>query len=109
MKEYNQEQLINETLESFTGSKRAAPGPFLLGRILARLEQNAPESIWTRITAFISRPAVAFATIASVLLLNAGILWVKEAVPAATANTSSSTKDEFAVNTVSLYEFENQE
>ena len=109
MKDNKYEAMISETLESFAGSKRARPGPFLIGRIMATLERDGSETVWTRITAFISRPAVAFATVAFVLVLNAGILWLKETTPASAVATQNAAKDEFAVTTFSLYEFENQE
>lgn len=109
MQENKMQQKIGQTLESFSGAKRAVPGHFLSGRIMASISENETETTWTKLSAFISRPVVAFATIAIVLLLNAGILWIERSEPAAVVSSPTSTRDEFAVNTISLYDFENQE
>jgi hypothetical protein len=52
-------KLIEEALNSVDNVKRAAPKPFLLTRIHARMNKGT-ESVWEKAGWFIGRPAVAF-------------------------------------------------
>lgn len=58
-----------ETLNSFEGMQRATPDPYFFTRLHARLQEKMP--LWESISNILSRPAVAFATISFVLVLNA--------------------------------------
>jgi len=101
------EKLIDETLESINGAKRATPKPFLLTRINARLaEKNALANIWTRVGMILTSPAYAIAGILIILLINAIVI---SQVNTSSSQNSAGTKDEFAVNVVSIYDIENQE
>lgn len=110
MNEAEQKAMIDSTFESFTGARRATPTPFLLTRIMAALDKGPESSAWIKFGAFISRPAVAWATIALVVFLNAGILLLnaKQEQPTAVTEQNSTLKDDFAINSFSLYESENQ-
>jgi len=75
MKSKNElEKKVQETLESLDGISRAEPNPFFYTRLTARLQRDVP-SVWESIGAFISRPAVAIATLCLILALNALILF----------------------------------
>src|SRR5258705_5637179 len=73
----NINQRVEETLDSLDGIQRASAGPFFYTRLKAKLEQGE-KSAWETISSFISRPAMVFATICVVLLLNVVILFRKQ-------------------------------
>ncbi len=104
------EQLIAETINSFDGAKRAEVKPFLLTRILARMQADAEaDNIWTRAGAFLSRPAVALAGILLIVLVNVAIIVSNSNETNSTVQQLSSSKDEFAINVISIYDTENLE
>ncbi len=101
---------IEETLDSFDGSVRAKPAPFLLTRINTRLAVDQGLTIWDRLTAFISRPVVAFGGILILLLLNISIISFNKTSDfntAITQQTQQLAEDEFAVNVRAVYDIEN--
>ncbi|MBS1576402.1 MAG: hypothetical protein JST09_13945 [Bacteroidetes bacterium] len=68
------EKRIEEALNSFDGIQRASPQPFFYTRLKARL--NQPEKgIWENVSSFITQPAMLFATVFIILLLNISILY----------------------------------
>src|SRR5260221_5588375 len=73
----NIDQRVEETLDSLDGIQRASAGPFFYTRLKAKLERGE-KSIWETISSFISRPAMVFATICVVLLLNMIFLFRKQ-------------------------------
>jgi hypothetical protein len=74
MKKNNIQQRVEDAMESLDGIQQVAPAPFFYTRLKARLER-AEKSVWETIGSFISRPAVVFATICLVLLLNVTVLF----------------------------------
>ena len=91
MSENNIERKIDDTLLSIEGIQRATPAPFFFTRLQARLQTSV--TVWEKITLLINRPAVAFATISFVLVINAfAFLWQQSqaveqsAIPSAAAD-----------------------
>lgn len=107
MQQQDIKKIVEETLCSFDGAKRAEAKPFLLTRIYARMQNQAgTQNAWTRIGSFLSKPAVAFGGLLLIIVLNVTVL-----VNGSNNNqqNSGTAKDEFAVNVISIYDFENQE
>jgi len=103
------EKLVEETLDSLEGAKRAEAKPFLLTRVLAKINSGEETAnAWTRISVFLSKPAVALAGLLLIILINAAIIFSNTKDNENIQNINSS-KDEFAVNVLSIYESENQE
>ena len=106
------EQLVEETISSLDGTRRAEAKPFLLTRVLARMraEEAVTDNIWTKAGAFLSRPGVAMAGLLLVVLVNAAIIIsnMNEGTNAVVQQLSTS-KDEFAINVISIYDTENME
>ena len=103
------EKLVEETLNSFDGAKKAEPKPFLLTRVLARMQGQAEvQNIWARAGSFLSKPAVALAGLLLIVLVNAAIIMSNNDDNSSVQNITSS-KDEFAINVSSIYDNENQE
>ena len=112
MQEKNIEKLIEETLQSFEGAKRAEPKPFLLTRVMAAVYKHAPvKNAWSRAGAFISKPRVAFTGIAFIIFINIGSLFLKKDDTDKNPVTQNSTPvtDDFAMNAANIYDIENQE
>ena len=61
--------MVHETMNSLDEVERAAPAPFLLTRINARMNLQQV-SVWERISLFITRPGIAMAAIALVIIIN---------------------------------------
>jgi hypothetical protein len=106
------EKLIDDTINSFDGANRAEPKPFLFTRVMASINNRSSlQNGWTRLGAFISRPGVAIAGLLLVLFLNVMIAFTsknKRERPD-TVQNNSIVKDEFSLNTISIYDIENPE
>lgn len=104
------EKLVEETINSFDGAKRAAAKPFLLTRVLARMQStDDTQNFWSRAGSFLSKPGVALAGLLFILLANAAIIMSNTNDANSTAQGLTSSKDEFAINVISIYDTENQE
>lgn len=97
---------IEEILNSLDHINRASPAPFLLTRIQARMNnQTGPVNVWSRLAAFISKPAVAMAGIVILLLLNITAITVRKQQGQKSSITQSfSERDEFAITSVNMYD-----
>ena len=101
-------KLIEEALSSVDDVKRAAPKPFLLTRINARMRKET-ESAWEKTGWFIARPAVAFTGICIILLINVmAVIFNKTSLPVtATEQVAQTQADEFSYTVATIYDFEN--
>lgn len=72
-----QEQ-IEAALNSLEGVERAQARPFMFTRVMARLERE-PAGWWDRLGIFITRPAVAIASVLLILLVNGLVLFNRPA------------------------------
>lgn len=78
------EEQVEKTLASLDRVERAKANPFLYTRIKARLE-NLDTGYWTNVANILNRPAIAFATLIIVILMNAAI-FLQNNEPAQTNN-----------------------
>ena len=101
-------KLIEEALSSVDDVKRAAPKPFLLTRINARMSK-ATESAWEKAGWFIARPAVAFTGICMIVLLNIMVVMFNKTSDAATVaeQTVQTQADEFSYTVATIYDNDN--
>lgn len=67
-------------LNSLDGLQKASPGAFFFTRVQARLQQQETSS-WGKMALFMAKPAVAFATLGLIFLLNAAALFYQHSVP----------------------------
>ena len=65
---------IENIVTSLDGLQKASPGDFFYTRVQARLQKDEITQ-WGRIASFITRPAVALATLCVICLLNAAALF----------------------------------
>ena len=101
-------KLIEDALNSVDNIKRAAPKPFLLTRINARMS-NATGSVWEKAGWFIGRPAVAFTGLCMLILINVMVVVLnKPSNTDAVAEQPAQTQvDEFSYTVATIYDTEN--
>jgi len=105
------EKLVEDTINSFDGASKAEAKPFLLTRIYARMQQGqaASQNVWMRAASFLSTPRVALTGLLLIILLNATIIIKNTSGSGNAVQNTSTVKDEFAINVISIYDIENQE
>lgn len=102
-------KMTGEALQSVDDAKRAAPKPYLLTRINARLS-NRTETAWERAGRFIARPAVVIAGLCMIIGINVSIIVLNNAPASSNAIAEpQATPDEFSTNIATLYDIENTE
>ncbi|MGB4844859.1 MAG: hypothetical protein WBP16_10370 [Ferruginibacter sp.] len=101
-------KLVEEALNSVDSIKRAEAKPYLLTRIHARMNKETG-SAWEKAGWFISRPAVAFAGLCLILLVNAMVIVVNNPAGSTMAaeQTTQVPTDEFSYTVATIYDFEN--
>jgi hypothetical protein len=102
------DKLVEETLNCVDNAQRAAVKPYLFTRIQARMNKET-ESAWEKAAWFIARPAVAFAVIGLVVLINATVIFYnKTGTPVANTDVAvQNSSDEFSYTVSGIYEIEN--
>jgi hypothetical protein len=82
-------------LNSLEGVQKASPAPFFFTRVQARL-QKEEITLWGRFAGFITKPAVALATLFLIFLLNAAALFYQQ-------KTSVSVADQVEQGNIEEY------
>ena len=104
----NINKLIDEALSSVDDIKRAKGKPFLLTRIYARMNKGA-ESVWEKAGWFIGRPAVAFAGLCMIILINVMVVMFNGSANSdtVTEQIAQTPGDEFSYTVATIYDNEN--
>jgi hypothetical protein len=100
---------VQQTIDSLDGLQRATPTPFFFTRVMARLQKEEMGGAWERVVYFLSRPAIAVATLVMIILLNAAAFYLPSTHGSSTIaeqNEPSYTDDYVAANN-NFYEYEN--
>lgn len=103
------EKQVQAALDSLDGIQRAEPQPFFYTRLMGRLQRDQ-RTIWETMGSFLARPAVAFASLFLILLLNVFIVTQRDneansSLPAIVEEIK--TDNDFVIASSSSYEFEN--
>jgi len=106
----NKEQKIESILNSLEGMERSAPQPFFFTRLEARM-QKSWESQWgiiEKIVGFLSKPAIAFATVMIIILINAYAIFTSpDNTPTnVTSTTDLTSVDEYVQLTSNFFDSE---
>lgn len=98
---------INDALGSIDDIQRAAAPDFFYTRLEGRM--LGQKNFWEKISSFITRPSIAFACIAIIVLMNSWIIFsnINNEKNDTQQNTELATVDEYSMVSSSLYEFEN--
>ncbi len=101
-------KMVDEALGSVDGAGRAEPKPYLLTRINARMNRTT-ESAWEKAGWFIGRPAVAFAGLCTVILINVMVVMFngQETTTTASEQSAQTQADEFSYTVATIYDVEN--
>jgi len=102
---------VERALHSMDVHQRATPAPYLATRINAALSAGKQPGLWDKFYAIITRPAVAMACIAIVLLLNIMIITFNDNTEAVRFQTDSrSDWQSYSISATSAsYDVENIE
>jgi len=100
------QQEIEKTLQSLDGVQRAEANPYLFTRIKARMEKNTS---WERISSFVSRPVIAFATLLLIMAINAFVLFSSGKNEGTGTGEIAVTDiaDEYNSSATTIYDYEN--
>jgi hypothetical protein len=101
---------VEDALNSLDGIERSAPQPWFFTRVKARLDREEHTG-WASIGSFLSKPAVAFATLGFILILN-GVLLFRQGFSdpvsgSAVIQNELNTDNEYILASSSSYEYEN--
>jgi len=104
------DKLVDETINSMDNADRAMPAPFLLTRIRARMEREETSGTWEKVSAFLTKPLVAFPALIFVLAINFWIIQssVKDNSSSSASDYSKVGTDDYSLSTAtSLFDLEN--
>ena len=98
---------IDEALQSLEGIAKATPRPFFFTRLEARMQRE--KSKWEIISSFVLRPAIVFAGICFILVINVAVILTSSSLnnPALQQNNEISAADEYNSVSAPLYEYVN--
>ncbi len=98
---------IEEALQSLDGITKATPRPYFITRLEARMQRE--KSKWDIISSFVSRPAIVFAGICFILVINVAVILTSSSLnnPALQQNNEISAADEYNSVSAPLYEYVN--
>ena len=98
-------ELVEETLNSMDGAKRAGPAPYLLTRINAKMGKQQL-STWERVGSLLGRPVVAFSLVVFLVIINLAMHGYT--FGSASMQSTPVSADEYSMNTSSaLFDLEN--
>ena len=105
----NIDKKVNDALGSLDGLQRATTDDWFYTRVQARLQKD--KTVWASVSNFLSRPVVAIATLALILVANGVVLFqqkeIAEAAASANIQTELNTDNEYVLASSSSYEYEN--
>lgn len=98
---------VEDAMHSIDGINKASPAPFFFTRLEAGMQRE--KNIWEKITSFVTQPAIAFACIFLVIMVNAFVIFSSSNLNKAVTQQSNelATVDEYSQVSSTLYEFEN--
>lgn len=98
---------IEETMQSLDGIEKAAPRPFFFTRLEARMQND--KSIWEIISSFAAKPAIVFASICLIVVINAAVILSSSTFAGSSdqQNTEQATADEYNSVSAPMYEYVN--
>lgn len=101
-------KLVEEALNSVDDVTRAAPKPYLLTRINARMNKGT-DSFWEKAGRFVARPAVAFTGVCMILLINTMVIISNKTseLTVVTEQLAQNPADDFSYTVTTIYDNDN--
>ncbi len=99
---------VDEAMASIDAIGRAEPKPFFFTRLEARLARNSGNG-WDRLSKAVTRPAIAFATLAVVVVLNAAVIATGMSAVENVPDYSEMASTEDLRASTSFYDIENSQ
>lgn len=106
MDETNINKKVEDAMHSIDNIPKASPGPFFFTRLEARMLNE--KNVWNKMSSFFAKPAIAFACICLVIMINLAVIFTSINSQESYAQTGSETAavDEYNQVTTGLYELE---
>ena len=97
---------IDDALNSMDNISRASPLPFFFTRLEARMLNE--KNVWNKMSSFFARPAIAFACVCLVIMINLMVIFTSINSQQSYAQTSNevAAADEYNQVATDLYELE---
>lgn len=97
---------IDDSLQSIDNISKASPRPFFFTRLEARMLNE--KNVWNKMSSFFARPAIAFACICLVIMINLAVIFNAINSQQSYGQTGSDVAavDEYNQVTTGLYELE---
>lgn len=101
------EKKIVETMQSLDDIEKASPRPFFFTRLEARMQKE--KSSWEAISSFVARPAIVFAGICLIIMINAVVIFSSASLKNSSVQQSNelATADEYNSISAPMYEYVN--
>ena|ERR1700733_7610228 len=108
-KKDNIQQKIDEAVSSLDDAQRATPQPYLLTRIMARMNE-AKETWWEKTGRLISRPSFAIAGLGALIAVNVFVITLNHrSANNAIDQASFVTTGDFSSTNITIDDIENSE
>ena len=97
---------VDDSLQSIDNISKASPRPFFFTRLEARMLNE--KNIWSKMSSFFARPAIAFACICLVIMINIAVIFTSSNSQKSYAQPGNEVAavDEYNQVTTGLYELE---
>lgn len=97
---------IEDALHSIDNISKASPPPYFFTRLEARMLNE--KNVWNKMSSFFARPAIAFACICLVIMINLAVIFTAVNSQQSYGQTGSDVAaiDEYNQVTTGLYELE---
>ena len=98
---------IKDALNSLGGVEQASAKPFFFTRLEARMQKE--KNTWEKISSFFASPAIAFACICLVVMINVAVIFSSKKTQSNVTNQNDelATVDEYSQVSSGFYEFVN--
>ena len=98
---------IEDALNSLDGMEHASAKPFFFTRLEARMQKE--RNTWEKISSFFARPAIAFAGICLIIMINAAVIFSSQTKHnnVIGQNDETATVDEYSQVSSNFFEFVN--
>ncbi len=98
---------IDAAINSVESIQQAQPSPFFYTRLIAKISNNKV-TFWEKISALLLQPAIAFAAVCLIVIINVSVLFYSNNKNVSPANqTETASSDEYNDMAISFYDLEN--
>ena len=101
-------QKSEDVLTSMNNAQRATPRPFLFTRVMARVNDEAQDSVWSKAIGFFTKPVVLVAIFLMMLAANYSSGTTNDKEVATETMASTNIYADYSLNAASYYMADNE-